>query len=64
MNTPPKLHLLAASDTLQRARCGLVLVDPHHERMTTDRARVTCRQCRRMAHMDRPRTMTWLEVEA
>lgn len=35
-----------------RARCGLVLVDPRLERMTTDRARVTCRQCRRVAHLD------------
>mgnify|MGYP006935504126 CR=1 FL=1 len=54
MNQPPAIHLLASDVAFQHARCGLVLADPRHERMTTDRARVTCRQCRRLAHLDRP----------
>ncbi len=60
MTTPPAIHLLAATADFQRAWCGLVLVDPQHERIVTDRARVTCRQCRRLAHMDsQPRPVAW-----
>lgn len=64
MNNPPATHLLVASVTFQRAACGLVLVDPEHERIVTDRARVTCRQCRRFARLDRrPRVAVWLGKE-
>lgn len=59
MNQPPAIHLLASDVAFQHARCGLVLVDPHGERMTTDRARVTCRQCRRVAHLDWSRPVVW-----
>lgn len=64
MTTPPAIHLLAATADFQRAWCGLVLVDPEHERIVTDRARVTCRQCRRFARLDRrPRVAVWLGKE-
>lgn len=52
MTPPLKTHLLAHGVTFRTAWCGQVYVDPHADQVTTDRTRVTCRNCRRAARLD------------